>query len=297
MIVSVSRRTDIPAYYGEWFINRLKEKYVLVRNPFNPSSVSRIRLHENEIDCIVFWTKNPVSFIRWLPLIRFPYYFLFTITGYGKNLEKSMPDKQMLIDAFIQLSSICGRERVIWRYDPIVLSSEFSIDWHIRNFSFLAEQLHLHTVKCIFSFLHLYAKCQTRLKKTGVKEITEKEKISLACEMAKIACAWDIVLESCASGTDLSMFGIRKGSCINKAVIENITGVSLETGKDKYQRKHCGCIESIDIGAYDTCPGNCLYCYANIGFDKVRRNYEDHDPESPLLSGHLQKRDRIFERN
>src|SRR4030042_6571663 len=106
MIISASRRTDIPAYYGEWFMNRLRENYVLVRNPFNPAYVSRIRLIEKEIDCIVFWTKNPVPFIGWLPCINVPYYFLFTITGYGRDLEKSIPEKEILVDSFIQLSSI-----------------------------------------------------------------------------------------------------------------------------------------------------------------------------------------------
>ena len=297
MIISASRRTDIPAYYGEWFMNRLRENYVLVRNPFNPAYISRIRLIEKEIDCIVFWTKNPVPFIRWLPRIIVPYYFLFTITGYGRDLEKSIPEKEILVDSFIQLSSICGRERVIWRYDPVILTDNFTIEWHIRNFADLATQLHSYTGKCIFSFLHLYSKCKTSLKDTGSREITDNEKMLLSAEMAKIALSCHIELESCATETELSMFGIRNGSCINKKIIENITGFSLKTCKDKYQRKHCGCIESIDIGAYNTCPGHCLYCYANSGFDRVRRNIEDHDPKSSLLTGKLSGSDQIFDRN
>ncbi len=297
MIVSASRRTDIPAYYGEWFMNRLKEQYVLVRNPFNPSHISRINLTENKIDCIVFWTKNPVPFIRRLQNIQLPYYFLFTITGYDKNLERSIPDKELLIDAFIDLSSLCGMERVIWRYDPVVLTDTYTIDWHLRNFTALAEQLHAHTTKCIFSFLHLYSKCKTNLKDTGSREISDKEKMLLAKEMGRVALSFRLELESCASETELSAFGIKKGSCINQSIIERMTGIRLKTNKDKSQRQHCGCVESADIGAYNTCPGNCLYCYANSGFEKARINYMNHDPESPLLTGQLLPDDQIFDRN
>lgn len=297
MIISASRRTDIPAYYGEWFINRLKENYVLVRNPFNPAHVSRIRLCKDDIDCIVFWTKNPMPFIRWLPFINIPYYFLFTITGYGTDLEKSIPDKELLIDSFVHLSSICGRERVVWRYDPVVLTDKYNIDWHISNFSELAEKLHSYTRKCIFSFLHLYEKCKTNLKNTGAREISGSERIILAGEMAKTANSLQIELESCATETELSMFGIRRGSCINKTIIEKMTGTRLKSVKDKYQRKHCGCLESIDIGAYNTCPGYCLYCYANSGYDRIKKNFESHDPLSPLITGRLLPGDKVFDRN
>jgi hypothetical protein len=296
MIVSASRRTDIPAYYGEWFINRLKEKYALVRNPFNHSYVSRINLLENEIDCIVFWTKNSAPFIEWLQYINIPYYFLFTITGYDKDLERSIPGKELMIDAFINLSSKCGRERVIWRYDPVVLTDKYTAEWHIRNFSGLAEKLHPYTGKCIFSFLHIYAKCKNNLRNAGSREITDSEKIFLGKEMGQIALSCHIELESCATETDLSVFGIKKGGCINKSIIENITGADLKVSKDKNQRKYCGCVESVDIGSYNTCPGNCLYCYANSGFENAWKNFKSHDPKSPLLCGHILKSDQIFDR-
>lgn len=296
MIISASRRTDIPAYYGEWFMNRLREQYVLVRNPFNPSHVSRINLKENEIDCIVFWTKNPLPFTQYLHNLDLPYYFLFTITGYDKDLEKSIPARETLIDTFISLSLLSGRERVIWRYDPVVISDKYNINWHIRNFSGLAEQLHSYTTKCIFSFLHVYSKCKACLTSAGISEISESQKIILGKEIGNIALSFHLELESCATETELSAFGINKGSCINRSVIENITGTCLALGKDKNQRRHCGCVKSIDIGAYHTCPGQCLYCYANSGYEKSRKNHEDHDPKSPLLTGRLLQSDRIYDR-
>ncbi len=297
MIISASRRTDIPAYYGEWFVNRLKEQYVLVRNPFNPSYVSRIYLKKDDIDCIVFWTKNPLPFTRWLKEIKLPYYFLFTITGYDKDLEKSIPPKESLIDAFIKLSVLFGRERVMWRYDPIILTRKYNINWHIRNFSYLAEQLHNYTTKCIFSYIHVYAKCKASLENAGSLEITDDQKLLLGREMGKTACSCGLELESCATGTDLSAFGIKKGSCIGQSAIENITGIHLNVKKDKSQRRFCGCVESIDIGAYDTCPAQCIYCYANSGYKTLIKNRENHDPESPLLTGRLSQNDRIHDRN
>lgn len=297
MIISASRRTDIPAYYGEWFLNRLKEQYVLVRNPFNPSQVSRIYLREKEIDCIVFWTKNPLPFMKWLDKVNLPYYFLFTITGYGNDLERSIPAKTSVIDTFIKLSLMCGKERVIWRYDPIILTKKYNIDWHIRNFSCLAEQLHSYTTKCIFSFLHVYAKCKNILKNAGSLEITRNQKLMLAGEIAEKALSCHLDLESCATDIDLSAFGIKKGSCINRNIIENITGTGLMAGKDKYQRRDCGCIESIDIGAYNTCLGHCIYCYANTTYENSQKNHENHDPKSPLLTGRLFQSDRIYDRN
>ena len=297
MIISASRRTDIPAYYGEWFMNRLREQYVLVRNPYNPSHISRISLNENEIDCIVFWTKNPLPFTKWLQKINLPYYFLFTITGYDKDLELSIPAKENLVNMFIDLSMLCGRDRVIWRYDPVVITNKYTTDWHIRNFSCLAEQLHSYTAKCIFSFLHVYSKCKASLESAGILEIIESQKIILGKELGKIALSFRLEMESCATETELSAFGIKKGSCINQLLIENMTGTSLKISKDKSQRRHCGCVESIDIGAYNTCPGHCLYCYANSGFEKSLKNHEDHDPKSPLLTGRLLHGDLIFDRN
>jgi hypothetical protein len=161
----------------------------------------------------------------------------------------------------------------------------------------LAEQLHPFTCKCIFSFLQVYSKCKTSLKNAGITEINHSQKLLLCKEIGSIARSYHLEPESCATETELSAFGIRKGSCINQAIIENLTGTRLITGKDQYQRPQCRCIKSIDIGAYNTCPGHCLYCYANSGYEKSVMNHKNHDPESPLLTGTLLHSDRLFDRN
>jgi hypothetical protein len=266
MIISASRRTDIPAFYGDWFIERLKAGSVSVKNPFNSKIVRKVLLNPDAVDCIVFWTKDPGPFMNKLALLeQYSYYFLFTLTPYDKTLERNVPPKNELIGTFRRLSGMIGEARVIWRYDPIIYTDSINMDYHIKNFEFLAKELHRHTTKCIISFLCMYNKCRKKLKGTGARELTEDEMYALSANIADIARSYGITVEACAVKTDLSASGIYPGSCIDKALIEKITGKILETGRDKNQRKECNCYESFDIGRYNTCRHNCLYCYANKG--------------------------------
>ncbi len=288
MIISASRRTDIPAFYGDWFIERIKAGSVSVKNPFNSKIVRKVLLNPDAVDCIVFWTKDPGPFLDKLELLRqYSYYFLFTLTPYDKELEKNVPPKKELIGTFRKLSGMIGEARVIWRYDPIIYTDSINMDYHIKNFEFLAKELHGHTTKCIISFLCMYNKCRKKLQGTGARELTEDEMYALSANIADIAYSYGIAVEACAVKTDLSSVrilrkaglssvrilrkaglsacGIYPGSCIDKTLIEKITGKKLETGRDKNQRKECNCYESFDIGQYNTCRHNCLYCYANKG--------------------------------
>jgi DNA repair photolyase len=298
MILSVSRRTDIPAFYSQWFYNRLKEGCVYVRNPMNRSAISKIKLNPEVIDCIVFWTKNPSNFFMdHLDAISpIPYYVHFTITPYDDTIEPHVAPKNEVIHNFMRLSEKIGRERVIWRYDPILLSDTYSIQYHTASFEALAKQLSPYTDKCIVSFVDFYKKCVPRLKKISVRQPTLAEVIELYSLLKQIADAYDLVIESCAESRDVSATGIKNGKCIDDVLIEKITGMKVNAKKDRNQRGFCHCIESIDIGEYNTCKHNCLYCYANYDNAKVLANSKLHNKKAPLLIGEVGNTDVIRER-
>lgn len=295
MILSVSRRTDIPSYYAEWFYNRIKEGLVCVRNPMNPRQVSEIRITPDVVDCIVFWTKNPLPMMERLDELKaYPYYFQFTLTGYGKDVEANLPDKKtMIIPMFQELSNRIGRERVIWRYDPIFFSDRYTVEYHIETFRAMAEALNGYTDKCVISFLDIYAKIRKNMESLFYYELEESELRSFAKEISRIAEQNHICVGSCAEKIDLEDCGIVHNCCIDKRLIEKLIGCELKVGKDKNQRKECGCVESIDIGTYNTCRNGCAYCYANLGAKNVERNAAKYDPASPLLCGCIGEEDKV----
>ncbi|HHW00016.1 MAG TPA: DUF1848 domain-containing protein [Clostridiaceae bacterium] len=300
MILSVSRRTDIPAFYSEWFYKRIEDEYVLVRNPMNSKQVSRILLTPELIDCIVFWTKNPRNLMKGLDKLKdYNYYFQFTLTSYDKTVEVNVPEKKELINTFIELSREIGREKVIWRYDPILLTSRFDKEYHYKWYRYLAEKLHPYTQKCIISFVDLYSKTERNTKSLGIIPFTVESMREIAEKFSSIARQYGIQLETCSEAMDFSEFGIRHSNCIDDELISKIVGKKLFIGKDPNQREICGCVKSIDIGAYNTCKHNCLYCYANYSRSIVEKNCLQHNPDSPLLFGELKGdeviKDRIME--
>lgn len=244
MILSVSRRTDVPAFYGEWFINRLRDGFVLVRNPVNPKQVSKILLSRENIDCIVFWTKNPENFMKYLgELYEYPFYFQFTLNGYGKDIEPGMPDKKKeLIPLFQELSEKIGNERVIWRYDPVLISKDYSIEWHIHTFESMAEALEGYTKQAVISFLDMYRKISRRMTQEGIRRPTEEEVFQFAQRAGTSAGNHGMTAVTCAEHYDLSGFGIRPGSCIDRVLVEKLIGMKISVDKDKNQRPECGCI-------------------------------------------------------
>lgn len=295
MILSVSRRTDIPNYYSEWFFNRLREEFLYVRNPMNQHQISRLDLPPEAVDCIVFWTKNPIPMIpRLSELADYHYYFQFTLTGYGRDVEPNLPDKRtFLIPAFQKLSRLVGSGRVVWRYDPILISGRYSAEYHRKAFAKIAEALNGYTHKVVISFLDFYAKTRKNMAGFKVESLSDEELARLAGELAQIAAENGMVMESCAEELDLQRFGIRHGSCIDKEMIEKITGYRLKGGKDKGQRPGCGCMESVEVGTYDTCKNGCRYCYANDNAERVRIVTERYDASSPLLCQSVGENDRI----
>lgn len=297
MIISASRRTDIPAFFADWFMNRLSEGFFLVRNPRNPHQVSRISLSPDVVDCIVFWSKNPKRLMNKLNQVKqYSYYFQYTITPYGHSLEPNVPSYEDSTIIFSELSELVGSNRVIWRYDPIILSHDFDIEYHSRSFEKILHRLAGKTRRCVISFLDLYKKTMRNISTLKLVTISAQYMVEIAKSLSSIASRYDIELVSCAEAIDLEPFGIKHGKCIDDKLIEEISGYGLDIGKDKTQRQECGCVASIDIGEYNTCPHGCLYCYANYSIDKVRQNFAAHDPKSPLLFGKLGPQDKISER-
>ena len=298
MIISASRRTDIPAYYSEWFFNRLKEGYVCVRNPMNIHQISRISLRPAVVDGIVFWTKNPLPMLDRLDELKeYTYYFQFTITAYGNDVEKNLPSKkEVIIPAFQKLSKMLGSERVIWRYDPIFLSEKYSMECHKKTFEYIARRLQGYTKKCVISFLDLYRNTRNNTKSLGLLPLEPKEMKEIAEQLSAIAKKYGIILESCSEEIDLEEYGVQHGHCIDNSLFELLLGCKLTTDKDKNQRKECGCFSSIDIGMYNTCKNYCVYCYANYSQTTVTKNFNLHNPGSPLLSGEILTEDKVNDR-
>lgn len=298
MILSVSRRTDIPAFYSEWFFNRLREGFALVRNPFNPRQVSKISLSRELVDCFVFWTKNPQPMLEKLSLLSgYNYYFQFTLNPYDQDIEVNLPPKADLIKTFITVSEKVGKKRIIWRYDPIFLSERISLTDHLSYFSQLASELSGHTEKCVISFLDMYKKTERNLKAVHKARCLREEEIrDLAEGFARIGNRHSLALETCAEKLDLNNLGIKHGRCIDDHLIQELTGAEFNQKKDICQRKECGCVASIDLGAYNTCQHHCLYCYANYSQEKVMENLEKYNPKSPILCGTLCNEDIVQER-
>lgn len=301
MILSASRRTDIPAFYSEWLSERFREGYLLVRNPMNFHQLSRICLNPDVIDCIVFWTKNPLNMLpRLHEFEEYPYYFQFTLTGYGREIEPGLPDKRsVLIPAFQELSRRIGSGRVIWRYDPIFLTGRYTMEYHERAFAEIAGALSGYTGRVVISFLDIYAKTQRNMEKSVsgcVKAPSVQEMNELARKLASLARRFGMQIQTCAEQIDLEKYGIRHGACIDREYIGDLLGCSLKAKKDHGQRLFCGCVESVEAGTYHTCRNGCRYCYANDSAEAVRRMSSRYDIHSPLLCGQVEEGDRITER-
>lgn len=301
MIVSASRRTDIPAFYADWFCNRIRERYVLVRNPMQYRQVSRVSLAPEVVDCIVFWTKNAAPMLTKLPLLKdCPYYFLFTINGYGPEIETGLPDKLTeLTDTFRKLSDTIGPERVIWRYNPLFVNDNYTHAWHLEQFGRLSAILERYTEKCIMSFLDFYAKIKTSVKALNISEMEPAQKYALAGDLAKIAFSRNMRVDmdkSMKDGLDLSALGIKQAACIDARLIERLTGYTLKARKDPGQPADCNCAESVDIGSYSTCANGCRYCYANSGVKVAPALLGRYDADSPLLCGQVEPEDIIKDR-
>lgn len=297
MIISASRRTDLPAAHAQWLVNRFREGFVLVRNPMNPRQVSRVSLRPEDVDGVVFWTKNPAPLMEHLNIFEpYPYYFQYTLTGYDRDAEANLPTHAERIDAFLRLSERLGPERVLWRYDPILISDRYSPGWHTGAFRRLAERLKGATGRVTISFVDVYPRNRKRLEALQAASLTEDAMRSIARDIAQIARENGMRTVSCAETIGLSECGISHAACVDARLLGHIGGVPLKVSKDPGQRPACGCAPSTDIGAYNTCPHGCLYCYANYSPAFLRANLQMRDDRSPLLCSRIADDDRITER-
>lgn len=298
MFISASRRTDIPSHYSEWFMNRIRAGFVLVRNPVNPRQVSRVSLSPDVVDGIVFWTKNPIPMLDRLDgLGGYMYCFQFTLNAYGADVERGIPSKNaQLVDAFRRLSDKIGPERVLWRYDPIFVSGKYTVEYHLKYFEALARRLAGYTEQCTMSFLDVYGNTARNMAPLHAHTPSEPERAMLAAGLAEIAASNGLRLRSCAEPDSLRRYGIEPASCVDAGLFEKLLGCRLDAGRDAGQRPHCGCSGSVDIGEYDSCKNGCLYCYATQSPSSAAANARRHDPRSPLLTGWPEEDDRITER-
>ncbi len=295
MILQTGMRTDIPAFYSTWFMNRVREGYVCTRNPYNPSQVTKYRISPNVVDMIGFCTKNPAPMLPCLEELR-PYgqYWFVTITPYGKETEPFVPDKEKVLEDFRRLSETVGADACGWRYDPIFISETYTAERHLAEFEHMASVLSGYTHSCVISFIDLYAK--TKRNFPEAKRVTREERLMLGKEMVRIGKQYDMVIRPCAEGTELAAYGADCSGCVTQKIYEQAIGSRLIIPKSvKSQRAECACVFGRDIGQYNTCGHLCRYCYANEDKELVLRNMKLHDPSSPFLIGGPEPGDSIHE--
>jgi len=301
VIISASRRTDIPAFYSRWLVNRLRLGWCLVPNPFNPQQVSKISLAPQDVDALVFWTRSPRPLIPYLDELDsrgYRYYFQFTLMDNPQLIDPHRPPSSLAIETFRLISDHIGADRVIWRYDPIVLTTITPPDFHRTAFARLAESLKGSTRRCVISFLDIYGKAHHRLAemaRLGAPLLPEALDLQvlgntlpdsiadLMGDIAAIAMDNQMEIVSCAEHFDLTQFGVRPGKCIDDDLISRLFGLDVSHTKDPAQRPACGCVQSRDIGMYNSCLFGCRYCYATSSFERAALNYKSHDPNSPSL--------------
>lgn len=293
MIINTGGRTDTVQYYSEWLLNRFSEEYVLSRNPLFPNKVTRYELTPDKVDCVVFCSKNYRPILPRLHEItdRFHTYFHYTITAYGKDIEPGVPSVEESMQTLMELSEQAGRERVAWRYDPVLLTQEYTISRHLETFEYMAEKLSPYIDRCIFSFVEMYKKLERNMPE--IIPLTEEDKDVLAQGLGAAAEKYGISIQTCGTNGDYSRYGIHASGCMTLDILGKANGIRFRDLKHKGMREGCHCIESRDIGAYDTCLNGCRYCYANKSPQKARDNYRYHDPKSPLLLGGLKETDVV----
>ena len=294
MIINTGQRTDIPAFYADWFANRLRKGFVLVRNPYNPKSVTRYRLTPDVVDCIGFCTKNPEPMLKYMELLKpFHQFWYVTITPYGKEIEPHVPNKLKVLESFRRVAEIVGANCMGWRYDPIFISDAYPVERHIRAFEYMAKALSGSTNTAVISFIDLYEK--TKRNFPEVRPVRAEDCLTLGKAFVEIGKRYGMTIRPCAEGNALAQFGADCSGCMTIPMYEQAIGQRLKVPRQAPARKECACYLGADIGAYNTCGHLCRYCYANYDTKTVRQNMLKHDPASPMLIGHLMQGDAVHE--
>lgn len=296
MVLNTGSRTDIPAYYSEWFYNRVREGSVLVRNPYYPSQVTRYLLNPEVIDIMVFCTKNPLPMLRDSASLKallstFDTFWFVTITPYEADIEPFVPPKEQVAASFQTLANLTGKQRISWRYDPVFITEKYSVAYHIKQYAAMAKILSKYTSQCVVSFIDLYEK--TKKNFHGIRSVTHEEQEQLIEAFSETARAYGLQIHLCCENAALAGENVDADGCMSKAVLEKALGCKLEVPQKKMARAECACLLGADIGAYNTCGHGCLYCYANYDKSTVISNMRKHDPHSPFLIGKQREDDIV----
>ena len=293
MIINTGGRTDTVQYFAKWLLKRFEEGFVLSRNPLFPNKVTRYELTPDKVDCVVFCSKNYRPILPRLREItdRFHTYFHYTITAYGKDIEPGVPSIEESMQTLIELSETVGKQRIAWRYDPVLLTKDYTIERHFTTFEKMARVVAPYIDRCIFSFVEMYKKLQSNMPEIMMMSIEDMD--TLAQGFGAIAKKYGITMQTCGTNGDFTRYGIEKSGCMTLDILGQANGITFKNLKHKGMRQGCHCIESRDIGAYDTCLNGCKYCYANKNPQKAFENYKYHNPASPLLLGELKETDTI----
>ena len=293
MILMVSGRIDIVAFYSKWFMNRYKEGFVDVRNPFNHSLVSRINF--DNVDLIMFCTKNPIPILEDLPKIKKPILFHVTLTPYKKDIEPNVPPKGLIIKSIKKLSEILGKDCITVRYDPIFINEKYTIDYHKKAFDNLCNILDGYINKIIVSFIDDYKNVRKNEKILKYKPFTEEIYKEIGTSFSESAKRHNMTVQTCFEDRNLTEYGFVEGECLSKETAYIMTGKKYKEQKARKEKK-CHCVQMVDIGVYNSCKHFCKYCYANFDEKAVNNNFKNHNPNSSLLIGNITKEDIIKER-
>ena len=293
MIINTGGRTDTVQYFTPWLLKRFAEGFVLARNPLFPDKVARYELDPEVVDCVVFCSKNYRPILPRLREItdRFRTYFFYTITAYGRDVEPGVPGIAESMETLKELASIVGSRRVAWRYDPVLLTRTYTIERHKDTFARMAAELAPHIDRCIFSFVEMYRKVERNMPE--LIPLSQDYRDELAEFLGATAARHGFPIQTCGTDGDYTRFGVRSSGCMTLDILGRANGVRFRKLKHPGIREGCHCIETRDIGAYDTCLNGCKYCYANQDPHKAFENRRFHDPDSPLLLGHLKPSDVV----
>ena len=297
MIINTGSRTDTVQYYSDWLLKRFKEGFVYSRNPLFPNIVTRYKLNPNILDCVVFCSKNYEPILDRLTEItdKFNTYFHYTITAYGRDIEPNVPTIDESIETLIKLSKIVGKQRIAWRYDPILLTKKYTKQVHYNTFDYMSKRLSPHIDRCIFSFVDMYKKLETNMPEIII--LNNNDKIEIAKNIGSIAKKHNMIIQTCATIEDFKQFGILQSGCRTSEILGNANNITFKKVRHSGNRQGCKCIENRNIGDYDTCPNGCKYCYANKNPQIAQENYKKHNPNDLMILGNLKPTDEIQQSN
>ena len=297
MIINTGSRTDTVQYYSDWLLKRFKEGFVYSRNPLFPNIVTRYELNPNILDCVVFCSKNYEPILDRLTEItdKFNTYFHYTITAYGRDIEPNVPTIDESIETLIKLSKIVGKQRIAWRYDPILLTKKYTKQVHYNTFDYMSKRLSPHIDRCIFSFVDIYKKLETNMPEIII--LNNNDKIEIAKNIGSIAKKHNMIIQTCATIEDFKQFGILQTGCMTSEILGNANNITFKKVRHSGNRQGCKCIENRNIGDYDTCPNGCKYCYANKNPQIAQENYKKHNPNDLMILGNLKPTDEIQQSN